>query len=106
MKLGRISFTLSLTFVLSSACAGSEALNNYKKLTIFNGNWVLSHTEIQEGGATKKGPAAELVGTGRTAISFKVVGKSSAVQENLHLQLPLSGSLIENRHISWDILKP
>jgi hypothetical protein len=73
---------------------------------ILNGDWVLSPTEIQEGGATKKGPAAKLVGAGRTALSFKVVGKSSAVQENLYLKLPLSDSAIENRHIQWKILKP
>jgi hypothetical protein len=31
----------------------------------------------------KKGPAEKLIGTDKTAISFKVVGKGSAVQENL-----------------------
>lgn len=44
---------------------------------------MLSPANEQEGGATKKGPAANLVGTDTTAISFKVIGKGSTIQESL-----------------------
>jgi len=44
---------------------------------------MLSPASEQEGGATKKGPAAKLVGTDNTAISFKVIGKGRTIQENL-----------------------
>lgn len=74
---------LVLSLVFTSAWSDSDALNNYRTLTTLNGDWILSPAGIQEGGATAKGPAAELVGTNRTAISFKVVGKGSTVQENL-----------------------
>ena len=74
---------LSLALVLSSAWAGNDSLNNYKTLTLLDGDWMLSSSDVQEGGATKKGPAKELVGTDGTAISFKVIGKGSTVQENL-----------------------
>lgn len=80
--MGYISI-LSLTLVLSSVWAGTDAFNNYKTLTMLEGNWMLSPADAQEGGATKKGPAAKVIGTDNTAISFKVVGKGSAVQENL-----------------------
>ena len=83
MILRRLISILSLTFILSGVCAGSDALDNYKTLTLLDGDWMLSPADVQEGGATKKGPAAEVIGTGKTAISFKVVGKGSAVQENL-----------------------
>jgi hypothetical protein len=68
---------------LSSAWAGGDALGQYKTLTLLAGDWVLSPADQQEGGATKKGPAKKLVGTDQTAISFKVIGKGSTLQENL-----------------------
>jgi len=83
MKLRQVISILSLLFVGSSVGAGSDALDNYKTLTMLDGDWALSPADVQEGGATKKGPAAELIGTDKTAISLKVVGKGSAVQENL-----------------------
>jgi hypothetical protein len=69
--------------LVSSVWADSESLNDYKTITMLDGDWVLSPADVQEGGAIKKGPAAELMGIDGTAISFKVVGKGSAVQENL-----------------------
>ena len=73
-----------LTLLLSSsAWAASPALDNYKTLTLLQGDWVLAPVDKQEGGATKKGPAAKLLGTDKTAMSFKVIGKGSTVQENL-----------------------
>jgi len=80
-----ISYTsiLSLSLVLSSVWASTNELNNYKTLMMLDGEWILSPANAQEGGATKKDPAAKLIGTDITAIRFKVVGKGSAVQENL-----------------------
>ena len=83
MKLIHIVFTFGLLLILSNAWASSDSLNHYKMLTMLQGDWMLSPTEQQEGGATKKGPAAKLVGTDKTAMSFKVIGKGSTVQENL-----------------------
>ena len=83
MNVIRITAIFGLNLMLSSVCAGTNALDNYTMLTTLNGDWMLSPAEAQEGGATKKGPAAKLIGTDKTAISFKVVGKGSAVQENL-----------------------
>ena len=74
---------IGLTLVLNSVWADAEALNNYNTLTMLDGDWMLSPASSQEGGATKKGPALKLVGTDETAISFKLVGKGSALQENL-----------------------
>ena len=83
MECWHLVSALGMTFVLGSAWAGPGAMDKFKGLTNLHGEWVLSPAEAQEGGATKKGPAADLVGTDRTAMSFKVVGKGSAVQENL-----------------------
>ena len=74
---------LSIVLVVSTVWAGSDSLNYFTTLASLNGNWMLSTAEQQEGGATKKGPAAKLIGTDKTAMSFKVIGKGSAIQENL-----------------------
>ena len=74
---------LCLFLALSSAWAATASLDNYKTLTLLKGDWMLSPADEQEGGATKKGPAAKLIGTGNTAISFKLIGKGSTMQENL-----------------------
>jgi len=74
---------LSLILVCSGVWSGTSTLNHYKTLTLLDGDWVLSSADEQEGGATKKGPAAKLIGTDMTAMSFKVIGKGSAVQESL-----------------------
>lgn len=79
----RIVCGIILTLICGSIWSASDALTNYKTLTLLKGNWALSPANEQEGGATKKGPAKALIGTDETAISFKVVGKSSAIQENL-----------------------
>ena len=76
-------FIISLTLISNSVWADTNALNHYKTLTMLDGDWILSPADAQEGGATKKGPAEKLIGTDMTAMSFKVVGKGSAVQENL-----------------------
>ena len=80
-----MSHTLILSFVLvvTSVWAATTSFNHYKTLTLLEGDWMLSPADKQEGGATKKGPAAKLIGTDNTAISFKVIGKGSTMQENL-----------------------
>ena len=83
MKSMRFISFLSLTLVLNSVWAGTSSLNNYKTLTLLSGDWILSPVDTQEGGATKKGPAAKLIGTDETAVTFKVIGKGSTIQENL-----------------------
>ena len=83
MTISRTTAFACLCLLLNSAWAGSDALGNYNALTRLNGDWMLAPADVQEGGATGKGPAAKLIGTDTTAISFKVVGKGSAVQENL-----------------------
>jgi len=83
MKLVHIACILCLSLSLSSVWAAGTTLNHYKTLTLLEGDWLLSPASEQEGGATKKGPAAKLVGTDNTAISFKLIGKGSTVQENL-----------------------
>jgi len=83
MKLMSYTFILSLALLASSVWAATNSLNHYKTLTLLEGDWILSPAEEQEGGATKKEPALKLVGTDNTAISFKVIGKGSAIQENL-----------------------
>lgn len=79
---------MALSLFVYNVLAASPALNNYKTLASLEGDWKLASAEKQEGGATKKGPAAKLIGTDKTAMSFKVIGKGSTVQENL---LPGSG---------------
>jgi len=74
---------LIVAFYISSVWAASSVLDNYKTLTLLQGDWKLAPANEQEGGATKKGPAAKLIGTNKTAMSFKVIGKGSTVQENL-----------------------
>ena len=83
MKILKIISLVGLALAASSVWAESNASSNYKTLTLLDGVWVLSPADLQEGGSTKKGPAAELVGTDKTAMAFKVVGKGSAIQENL-----------------------
>lgn len=83
MKHMHNAIVVAVALLGGNVWATSPSFGHYKTLTMLDGEWVLSPADLQEGGATKKGPAAELIGTGRTAISFKVVGKGSAVQENL-----------------------
>ena len=83
MKYLRLISVLCLILIFGGAWAGTSSLNHFRTLTSLDGDWVLSGAGAQEGGATKKGPAAKLVGTGETAISFRVIGKGSTLQENL-----------------------
>lgn len=57
--------------------------SSFDTLVVLEGDWKLAPADRQEGGATKKGPASTLVGTDKTAMSFRLIGKGSTVQENL-----------------------
>lgn len=86
MKISKTSkiFTVAvMVLVFNVVWAAPPAMDNYKTLTKLQGEWKLASSDKQEGGATMKGPAAKLIGTDKTAISFKVIGKGSTVQENL-----------------------
>lgn len=82
MNIIKLTILLSLTFLLNSVWASPE-FEQYKSISMLKGDWKLAPANKQEGGATKKGPASKLLGTNKTAISFKVIGKGSTVQENL-----------------------
>jgi hypothetical protein len=55
MNVVRITGTFFLTLTLSSVWAATDALNNYRTLTLLDGDWMLSPAGEQEGGAAKKG---------------------------------------------------
>ena len=82
MKLIYIVTILSPLLLISNVWADS-ATGYYKTLSLLNGDWKLSPANQQEGGATRKGPAAKLINTDATALSFKLIGKGSTVQESL-----------------------
>jgi uncharacterized protein YciW len=58
MKFMSYTSMLSLALVVSSVWAATTSLNHYKTLTLLEGDWMLAPAVEQEGGATKKGPAA------------------------------------------------
>ena len=83
MKLMSYISILGLALAVSSVWAATSSMNHYRTLTLLAGDWKLSPANEQEGGTTRKEPAAKIVGTDATAISFRVIGKGSAIQENL-----------------------
>ena len=83
MKMSKIVVFSVVMMACNTVWAVQPAMNNYQTLAKLQGEWKLAPASKQEGGATKKGPAAKLIGTDKTAISFKVIGKGSTVQENL-----------------------
>lgn len=83
MNILKITTLIGLSLLINSAWATSPAQVNYNTISSLQGDWKLAAADQQEGGATKKGPASKLVGTDKTAISFRVIGKGTTVQENL-----------------------
>ena len=55
----------------------------YQSMTTLQGEWILSPAGQQQGKATQHKLVTPLIGTDTTAISFKLIGKGSTVQENL-----------------------
>ena len=68
--------------------ATDSARPQYQAMTELQGEWSLSPIKQQEGKATQHKLVAPLLGTDTTAMSFKLIGKGSTVQENL---LPETG---------------
>lgn len=83
MKKSKIIIIAGIALAYNAVWAAPPAMDNYQVLVKLQGEWKLAPADKQEGGTTKKGPAAKLIGTDKTAISFKVIGKGSTVQENL-----------------------
>ena len=83
MKKMKFAFFIGALLLINNAWSSSSASESYETLVSLQGDWKLDTANNQEGGATKKGPAAKLIGTDKTAMSFKVIGKGSTVQENL-----------------------
>lgn len=79
----KIAIVVGMGLLCQAVWAGTETMGHYQTLAKLEGDWKLAPAGQQEGGATKKGPAAKLIGTDATAMSFKVIGKGSTVQENL-----------------------
>ena len=61
----------------------TDAEKAYQWMTGLQGEWVLSPADQQVGKATQHKLVAPIVGSDTTAMSFKLVGKGSTVQENL-----------------------
>ena len=76
-------FASALTSFNVYAGTSTDAQKAYQWMTDLQGEWVLSSAGQQQGKATKHKLVAPIVGTDATAISFKLTGKGSTVQENL-----------------------
>lgn len=63
--------------------ATDNARPQYQLMTQLQGQWTLSPSAQQEGKATQHKLVKPLIGTDSTAMSFKLIGKGSTVQENL-----------------------
>ena len=87
MKNSILLTILLITSALVSTTAFSDAVSgakqSYNFMAQLKGDWKLLPASQQEGKTTKHKLVAPLVGTDKTAMSFKVIGKGSTVQENL-----------------------
>lgn len=84
MKILHVVFSsFMLLTVFNSAVVAGEAVEQFQFLTELNGSWKLAPASMQEGKATQNKAVAPLLGTDKVAMSFKVIGKGSTVQENL-----------------------
>lgn len=76
-----------ILFILAGASfithATDSAIQQYTSMTTLQGEWILSAAEQQQGKATQHKFVKPLIGTDTTAMSFKLIGKGSTVQENL-----------------------
>jgi hypothetical protein len=73
---------LALLGPLSVTCAdGPGAAHQYGWLQQLEGDWVLA--PAQEGEAAKHPVIAPLVGSGRVALSYRLVGSKTTLQENI-----------------------
>ena len=72
-----------LASVASHAAPQAEPRQLYDWLRQLEGQWTLSPAGRQEGKATQRPEVAAMLGTDRLAMDFKLVGRGSAVQEDL-----------------------
>lgn len=68
---------------ITNATDTGEAQQQFNFISELNGDWKLSPVSVQEGKTTQHKAVKPLIGTNRVAMSFKVIGKGSTVQENL-----------------------
>ena len=76
-----------ILFIVPGASFITHATDNarpqFQSMTTLQGEWILSPAEWQQGKATQHKLVEPLIGTDTTAMSFKLIGKGSTVQENL-----------------------
>lgn len=84
MKLTTLS-AISAIFLLgfSTLASANNAKQVYDWTATLAGDWKLGPADMQIGKATTKGPAAKLMNTDGTAMSFKVIGRGTTIQETL-----------------------
>lgn len=83
-KIKLTSKALSILFALcATSVFANEAQLQFDFLSKLQGDWRLSSAEKQEGKATYHEAVKPLIGTGKVAMSFKLIGKKSTLQENL-----------------------
>ena len=78
-----ISIVCSVIIGWSMVAAEEGSLAVYKWMQQLEGDWVLSPAVIQEGAATKHNLVAPMVGSDQVAMSFRIIGAGSTVQESL-----------------------
>ncbi|MBO1926182.1 hypothetical protein J3998_01225 [Thiomicrorhabdus sp. 6S2-11] len=80
----RTGLVLAAALMMSvNTASASSPKEIYDWTAKLQGDWKLAPADMQVGGATKKGPAAKMLGTDQTAMKFHVTGRGSAVQEIL-----------------------
>ncbi len=79
----KVLTNIAVIAMLTSPCYAGDARSHYDWMKGLEGGWVLSPADKQEGKATEHKLVAPLVGTDAIAMSFKLIGRGSTVQENL-----------------------
>jgi hypothetical protein len=73
----------SMIIAWSSAVAEDSSIAVFKWMRELEGDWALSPVATQEGKATSHSVVAPMVGGDQVAMSFRVIGAGSTVQESL-----------------------
>jgi len=78
------TFILTLLFTLSAHAEDADAFDVYEWMEALRGEWVLSPADKQIGTESYKHKAVlPMVGTDKTGIAFKSIGRNSTIQEDL-----------------------
>ena len=83
MKTIILNVLFFIIYATGSAVYAESERGGYNLIASLNGDWSLAPASKQEGKATKHKVVSPMVGTDKTAMSFRVIGKGSTVQENL-----------------------